>query len=330
MSHFTTTGVRQSDRHSMDPAPSSDTITPSLPDPPISTRPNDNDSNNPTVPTPSILPPFLEPPPRPLDTIEDSDQDISYQQSNQSTDPPDSVNDPPFHHITSTQSNPSTQHLQNLLYTLSSRLDTIEINTTNRIDSIETKLVQSHQSFESQLLSSQQAITDFIKTTLSTNLHQQPPPSNPITSSTSPNLVQPTIPSHDPPTESTQVHVKPSKPNSPDPLDYTTTARHHYSTPSCPNYIPPPEPPKPPPRSPSPIEPPNYTASPPTHSPTQPKTIPTQHHHHVPHQHHPHHQQPMIIVQAPAHVPRLVIDSYKKANGYVHFKNMTLLNLSAA
>jgi dUTPase len=107
----------------------------------------------------------------------------------------------------------------------------------------------------------------------------------------------------------TQKHLQSSKPFS----NHLHQHHHHQSLPS--SHLPPV------------TEQNQYDTSTPTFTPSP--SHPSHFHPLPPPAPNPSNQQPTIIVQAPTQTPKLLLDSYKKDNGYLHFKHMSLLSLSA-
>jgi hypothetical protein len=334
MSHLDPSGARRSDRLSTNAA------TPSQPPTPIRPRPTNTITNDNDNPPSNSVPPQSAPPPPSTYTHAniDDDIDLSYHSTQASDDPPDTF---PTHSLPSTQhtsTNSNPLQLQSLLQLLTTRLDNIEQTNNARMDSFENQLLQSHSTFQSQLLQSQTSLAKIIQSSLQPTAPTQPPPSiPPPTKSIQPTSKPPPI-SSDPPTSIPHSLPTRPKPTSPDPPESIPPSyplkSSHYTTP---NHRPPS---KPNPTThqhqqssnlqpPSDIPPLNEQQFYDTHSPSPPPhprfqsthtTIPS-----------PSPSQPpqTIIVQAPSTTPKLIIDSYKPKNGYLYFKNITLLNLSA-
>jgi dUTPase len=149
----------------------------------------------------------------------------------------------------------------------------------------------------------------------------------------------------DPPT-TTHTFAPPTniiKPTSPDPPESTYNIpplRHsnHFNTPSHQAHHSSKQisnqlhhkhthPPSPPSHIPPISEQNQYTTSTPTFTPSP--SHPSHFHPLPPPAPNPSIPTPTIIVQAPTQTPKLLLDSYKKDNGYLHFKHMSLLSLSA-
>jgi hypothetical protein len=309
MSHLNSDGIRRSDRQhpsSLSHQSTTNHIQPI----PTTTIPTAND-NLPSSTTPDILTPAN------FETTLQDDPDLSYQSSHHPSDPPESIDGSSATYRTPS---PSTiNRIESSINQLSTRLNSIELTHNTKIQQIEQQILTSQELFQSQLLQSQLAIKDMIQTTLS-NIQQpsvppptsfQPPPIPP-----KPNSSQPSTQQHsDPPTTQTSQPPILCKPTSPDPPESTNNPIHHnviknpYKTPQTThNHIQQIRPsPLPPPELPS-----QYATTPPSHQHSTNTTT-----------------QPTIIVQAPTHIPKLLIDSYKPKNGYNHFKRMTMLSLSA-
>jgi dUTPase/transposase InsO family protein len=316
-------------------------------------------TNNDNLPLPNSPPPEILTTP-PYDT--DNDNDLSFR-STQGSD------DLPFQSIphTSTQpsllppvTNPNTE-LHNLLQQLSSRINNIEITNNDRIDSLEKQILQSQSNFQQQLLQSQQSLANIIKssiqeqsttnptTTTNNNTHSNHTSQHNLSSTSIPTTTHTNHhnhsnrpPSCDPPTNHPTITFQPTqKPTSPDPPEstynvhsitnnnYTTpkqhSIQHTHAQPTQRNHhnhnsIRPSH-------EPSITEQNQYNTSTPTFTPSP--TTRSSFHPVPPPAPNPPTQIPTIIVQAPAHTPKLILDSYKKDNGYLHFKNMSFLTMSA-